>query len=188
MKNILVTTDFSKPAYRAAIFAAELAKIAGARLVLFHAFHPGILLEEETIWADSEMLENEVQEKIDQLAHELHKTFGVSVTRVLKPGFAVDEILEVSKKVKADLLIIGTEGAGRRPKTGPGKICTEVLKKAEMPVVCLSPEITLEKVLSNNLVTNENLTGSNPAGLEIIMPFLSKTAKSPEFTTSEIRA
>src|SRR5688572_33314236 len=132
MKNILVTTDFSQPAYNAVVFAAQLAQQAGARLVLFHAYHPAILLEEETIWADTEVLEKEVQEKIDQLARELHNTYNISVTRVLKPGFAVDEILDVSKKVKADLLIIGTEGAGKRPKTGLGKICSEVLKKAEL--------------------------------------------------------
>src|SRR6478752_6910614 len=140
MKNILVSTDFSQTAYGAAVFAAGLAQSSGARLVLFHAYYPAILGEEETIWADSEMLENEVQEKIDNLAHELHTRFGVSVTRVLKPGFAVDEILEVSKKVKADLLVIGTEGAGKRLKTGPGKICREVLKKAELPVICCPPE------------------------------------------------
>jgi nucleotide-binding universal stress UspA family protein len=146
MKNILVTTDFSRPAYDAAVFAAELAKKTGARLVLFHAYHPAILLEEETIWADSERLENEVQGNIDELARELHSFFGISVTRVLKPGFAVDEILAVSKKIKADLIIIGAEGAGKRPKTGPGKICTEVLKKAELPVICLPTGATFEEL------------------------------------------
>lgn len=165
MKNILVTTDFSQPAYSAVVFAAQLAQQAGARLILFHAYHPAILLEEETIWADSEVLEKEVQEKIDLLARELHKTYNVSVTRVLKPGFAVDEILEVSKKVKAELLIIGTEGAGCRPKTGPGKICTEVLKKAELPVICLPPETSFGQfaALVNTEIAEERF--GNKAGV-----------------------
>jgi nucleotide-binding universal stress UspA family protein len=165
MKNILVTTDFSQPAYAAVVFAAQLAQTAGARLVLFHAYHPAILLEEETIWADSAMLEKEVQEKIDQLAHELHKNYGLSVTRVLKPGFAVDEILDVSKKVKADLLIIGTEGAGKRPRNGPGKICTEVLKKAELPVICLPPETTLEQYRNLIKKVETDQTFGNEAGI-----------------------
>ena len=168
MKNILVTTDFSKPAYEAAVFAAGLAQLAGARLILFHAYHPAILLEEETIWADNDVLEKEVQEKIDQLAHELHKTFGVSVTRVLKPGFAVDEILEVSKKVKADLLIIGTTGAGKRPKSGFGKICTEVLKKAELPVVCLKTETSLDLLRGDRTDLFENKLNGNAAGLDLL--------------------
>jgi nucleotide-binding universal stress UspA family protein len=167
MKNILVTTDFSQPAYNAVVFAAQLAQQAGARLILFHAYHPAILLEEETIWADPEVLEKEVQEKIDQLARELHKTYNISVTRVLKPGFAVDEILDVSKKVKADLLIIGTEGAGKRPKTGPGKICSEVLKKAELPVICLPPDIKINTFsgLINSRETHQTL--GNAAGLTL---------------------
>ena len=181
MKNILVTTDFSQPAYAAVVFAAELAKQSGARLILFHAYHPAILLEEETIWADSAMLEKEVQEKIDQLAHELHKNYGLSVTRVLKPGFAVDEILEVSKKVKADLLIIGTEGAGKRPKTGPGKICSEVLKKAELPVICLNPDSTLEILRAEKLNQEESKMNGNPAGLALLASVL-----QGQVTNSEI--
>ncbi len=145
MKNILVSTDFSQPAHKAAVFAAELAQKTNSRLILFHAFYPAVLLEEETIWADPVLLEKEVQEKIDKLAHELHKTYAVSVTRVIKPGFAVDEMLAVSKKVKADILVIGTEGAGKRPKTGYGKICSEVLKKADFPVICIPPDVEKEQ-------------------------------------------
>lgn len=174
MKNILATTDFSQPANAAVVFAAALAKSTGARLVLFHAYHPAVLLEEDTIWADTEILEKEVQEKIDQLAHNLHKDYGVSVTRVLKPGFAVDEILAVSKKVKADLLIIGTEGAGKRLKTGSGKICTEVLKKAELPVICLAPETTFEKINAQNLTATENPIGGNPEGLALLASVIPK--------------
>lgn len=139
MKNILVSTDFSQPAYQAAVFAAELARQTGARLILFHAYHPAILLEEDTIWADPDMLEREVQQKMDELARELHVSFGLSITRVLKPGFAVDEMMAVAKQVRADLLVVGTEGAGKRTKNGPGKVCAEVLKKATLPVICLPP-------------------------------------------------
>jgi nucleotide-binding universal stress UspA family protein len=166
MKNILVSTDFSQPANAAAYFAAELARQTSARLILFHAYHPAILLEEETIWADKGLLEKEVQERIDQLAHELHKTFGLSVTRVLKPGFAVDEMLTVSKKVKADLLIIGTEGAGKRAKNGPGKICQEVLKKAEIPVICLPPNTSATQYAALLEQPENTLLLGNKAGTE----------------------
>ncbi|MFC5269790.1 universal stress protein [Adhaeribacter terreus] len=167
MKNILVSTDFSQPAYTAAVFAAELARQTKARLVLFHAYHPGILLEEETIWADPDLLEREVQEKMDQLARELHLKFGLSVTRVLKPGFAVDEMLALAKKVKADLLVIGTEGAGKRIKSGPGKICAEVLKKAGMPVICLPPETTFAQFQTWLPDTEKVKTLGNEAGISI---------------------
>lgn len=183
MKNILVTTDFSQPANDAAVVAAGLAQLAGARLILFHAYHPAILLEEETIWADNEVLEKEVQEKIDGLAHELHKQFGVSVTRVLKPGFAVDEILEVSKKVKADLLVIGTQGAGLRPKNGPGKICTEVLKKASLPTLCLEPGHTLEMLLQPG--QPEKQPGGNAAGLEILAACAARKNQAPVILPAE---
>ncbi|MBK0402412.1 universal stress protein [Adhaeribacter sp. BT258] len=178
MKNILVSTDFSQPAYAAAFFAAELARQTNARLILFHAYHPAILLEEETIWADTGLLEKEVQERIDQLAHELHKTFGLSVTRVLKPGFAVDEMLAVGKKIKADLLIIGTEGAGKRAKNGPGKICQEVLKKAEMPVICLPPNTTPAQYATLLLdPPNSQLLG-NTAGTEAYKKIVADLAQT----------
>ena len=184
MNNILVTTDFSQPANHAAIFAAELARRAGARLILFHAYHPAILLEEDTIWADNEALEKEVQDKIDALAHDIHKNHGISVTRVLKPGFAVDEILDISKKVKADLLVIGTEGAGQRVKTGPGKICTEVLKKATLPAICLSPGTTLEMLSETEPALKENGVGGNAAGLELVASVISAVATKKNLTHS----
>lgn len=168
MKNILAATDFSDCANGAAVFAAELARQTGARLVLFHAYHPAVLLEEASIWADPVLLEKEVQEKIDNLAHELHKNYGISVTRLLKPGFPLDEILAVGQKIKADLLVLGARGAGVRTTERTGKIATELLKKAELPVICL-PSETVSAGIENllTLPVTDWQTG-NPSGLNLL--------------------
>ena len=168
MKNILVPTDFSQHAFTAAIFAAELGRLSGARLVLFHAYHPGILLEEETIWADPEELEKDVQHKMDALAKKLHSVYGISITRLLRPGFAVDEIQFIARKLNPDLVIMGTEGAGNRLKDAVGKVTTEFLKRSEFPVLCIPPGTSYEAFIQLTLLPETKLTLGNTAGLEKI--------------------
>jgi nucleotide-binding universal stress UspA family protein len=185
MKNILVCTDFSPNAHQAALFAAKLAAKCKARVVLFHAYHPAVLLEENTIWADPVLLENEVQEKIDQLAHELHTSFGVSVTRILKPGFPVEEIMAVVPKIKADLVVLGLHGAGKRQKTGAGKVTAEVLKRADFPVINVLLEATPENFTSLfGMAEIENALG-NIAGLELVKRNLPAAAEAiiPDLAT-----
>ena len=177
MKNILVCTDFSPNAHLAARTAAELAGKAGARLVLFHAYHPAVLLEEDTIWADPELLEHEVQEKIDQLAHELHKDFGVSVTRILKPGFPVEEILALAPKVKADLVVLGWRGAGKRLIAGAGKVAAELLKNADFPMFCVPASFTFENAGSLTAQLENELALGNLASLELLRNFLPEVSK-----------
>jgi nucleotide-binding universal stress UspA family protein len=181
MKNILVCTDFSPNAHEAALFAGALARKAGARLILFHAYHPAVLLEEETIWADPELLEHEVQEKIDRLAHELHKTYGISVTRILKPGFPVEETMALVPKVKADLVVLGWTGAGKRLKEGAGKVTTELLKRADFPVITL-PQVSLPDTYPALFTFAETeITLGNAAGVALVKSFI--TIPDPETVT-----
>src|SRR5687768_7006710 len=110
MKNILVPTDFSQNATDAAHYAAAIANITGARLLLFHAYHVSVALAEATaplIDLDLENFENLNQTQIDKLAYELHLTYDISVTRIMRPGFATDEIPAIAKRLNADLVVMG---------------------------------------------------------------------------------
>jgi nucleotide-binding universal stress UspA family protein len=175
MRNILVATDFSQHAYGAAVFAARLARHSRARLILFHAYQPAVLSEEEALRTDKALLEQEVQEKIDGLAHALHLGFGVSVTRLLIPGFPVDELLAVSQKVQADLVVIGAWGAGKRIMGQEGNVATGILEKAPFPVICLPPETTSAELFPLLQNTGTEWKLGNPAGLALL-----KTVSIPD--------
>jgi nucleotide-binding universal stress UspA family protein len=106
MKNILIATDFSPGACRAAVHAAQLARRSGARLILLHIFQPNETIEAEESPEEILPSEKEAQLKLDALAQELHTQYGISVTRLVKPGFATDEITALAKRMNAEVVAI----------------------------------------------------------------------------------
>lgn len=141
MKNILVATDFSPNAYLAAVYAAQFACHTGARIVLLHVFHMTTALQEmKVVWDENFAPECQAQAKLDALAHELHTTYGVSITRLLKPGFAADEIMELAERVKADIVVTG---AYSKPGIVSGKTTAAILAKACIPVLCVPADAVL---------------------------------------------
>ncbi|GEO02693.1 hypothetical protein AAE02nite_03570 [Adhaeribacter aerolatus] len=145
MKNILVPTDFSKNASDAAHYAAALANITGARLLLFHAYHVSVALADAadlSIDLDLENFENFNQTQIDKLAYELHLTHGISVTRIMRPGFAADEIPTIAHRLKADLVVMGLRGKGQAAGSKVGQITAAIIQESKVPVLCVPAGLT----------------------------------------------
>lgn len=141
MKNILVPTDFSPNARTAAHQAAIIAHYMEARVLLFHALYPLFSADETAEDTQIAEPEKDAQKKLDKLAKELHATFGVSVTRLLKPGFALDEIPLLAQKLQADLVVMGAQGANAHKDKLFGQVSHSRLLVSEVPVVCI-PEGT----------------------------------------------
>ncbi|MBC5992294.1 universal stress protein [Pontibacter cellulosilyticus] len=104
MTNILVSTDFSKSAERVAQCTAELAQLAGARLILFHVYRADAPTNEEH--EEDTNSERYVQTMLDQLARKLQKRTGVSVTRLMKPATDANDAIDIAKLIKADFAIV----------------------------------------------------------------------------------
>ncbi len=139
MKNILVATDFSPQAYFAALSAAQLARHTGARVVLLHVFNLAAYLQSNPYWDEADTPEHQAQAKLDQLAHELHGKYGVSITRLLKPGFAADEIMALAQSVKADLIALGVSS---QQTSSAGITTAAILDKCCFPVLSIPTGLT----------------------------------------------
>lgn len=167
MKNILLATDFSQNAHMAAIHAAGLARYTGARLIIFHALDPLPLrgdMEEVSYPASEE----EVQDKLDALAAELYGLFGISITRLLKPGIVGEEILSLAEKTGADLLLIGLRGTGMQQEGLPGSITAGLLAKSSVPLVCIPADSLLNLSEELQLILHKKPEYCNPAGLQLL--------------------
>lgn len=133
MKNVLLATDFSLNAHVAAIFAAEIAHLVGARLVVFFAFPPFTTIKENGYFPPEPLM----QKKLDALAWEVRSRFGISVTRVLKPGFPQDELPLLAERLKATALVMGAKGESRHDNRLIGSVAHDLLSRSEFPVVCI---------------------------------------------------
>ncbi|MBF9254123.1 universal stress protein [Pontibacter sp. 172403-2] len=135
LKNILIATDFTDSALWAALYAAQLAHYAGGRIILLHV----LPLLKAADAEDNALIDLEAgaQAKLDALAHGLHATYGVSVTRLLRPGFAADEIPALAKRVKAELVVLGS---CRKPGAAFGYITAAILGSGNFGVLCVPPQ------------------------------------------------
>ena len=169
MRNILLATDFSSNAKIAAFFAGELSRQAGARLVVFHALSPiaKFNLEEDYI-PEYRSLEEETQQKLDALAHELHNKFGISVSRLLKPGFAEDEISFIAENLRSELVVIGAQGENLSSDKALGSVATELLKNQGIPVICIPPESLWNMVQQISCLQNNSVPLSNKVGQQLL--------------------
>ncbi|MDF2449257.1 MAG: hypothetical protein K0R26_1761 [Bacteroidota bacterium] len=132
MKKILVTTDFSEAAHNAALYAAELANVSGARILLHHATaDPTIVMETES----------EVNDPADckkLLAEEtilLNKKSGVLVDGLLTEGDASSEIIKLENTKAPDLLVAGMKASSKFRKFMFGSVATDVINKMHTPII-----------------------------------------------------
>lgn len=175
MKNILLATDFSQNAHMAAIHAAGLARHTTARLIIFHALEPPVPVSgnEEAV-QNSPDSEEEVQDKLDALAAELYRLFGISVTRLLKPGSVVNEILGLAEKTGADLLMAGTRGRGVQGERSLGSMAVDLLAKSNYPLLCIGADAGFSLYDEVHMILREKPEGCNPGGLQLLTQIAEK--------------
>ena len=131
-KTVLVGTDGSESSFRAVDRAAEVARDAGAKLILVTAYHP---MSTREVQAASEALGGEAYkvsgshpaEDVLRDACERATAIGVEKTETLAvEGDPVDELARIAKDRDVDLVVVGNRGlnslAGRLLGSVPANI------------------------------------------------------------------
>ncbi len=136
MKNILVPTDFSDVSDSAADYAAELAKVTNAKLILYHVFTvPVPVADTPVIAVPMEDLEKENMKLLQAMDKRMKVKHGkIEIELRTQPGFVVDEIISFTKEHKIDMVVMGVTGAGKTPGM-LGSNATSVMHHALSPVM-----------------------------------------------------
>lgn len=146
MQNILVPVDFSPTSRNAAIYAAELAKVFQAKLLLFHAYMlPTPVSEVPYVMVTADEMQKENEEFIRKEAEHLHGTYGVEVEWLVRIGIASDEVKSLAKERSIDLVIMGMKGAGGIDKI-IGSTTTNVIRKVKVPVLVIPHDATYTSI------------------------------------------
>jgi nucleotide-binding universal stress UspA family protein len=143
MKKTLVPTDFSPAAKGAFQFALDLAELQGGQVKAVHIYHPEF--DPESNWLNSSFLDGVAfaKDRLDNFVREELSTAvsgggvatEVEVEQEVITGFAVDEILELSRQKDLDLLVMGSTGERGFLEKMFGSVSTNVTQRAECPVM-----------------------------------------------------
>lgn len=118
ISKIMVPTDGSKAAQKAAKYAVELAKQTGASLTLLSVIDNRFVVSQAVSSAASpthlkepveDYLKQEVKSYSDEIGR-LCKRNRIKFNSVIKSGHPVEEIVKEAEKMKADLVVMGSHG------------------------------------------------------------------------------
>src|SRR5215217_4654957 len=143
--KILVATDGSPEAVRAAHTAARIAEETDSELHLVYVLprsvplHPGHFVgpevEEHWLQREQEHLEREVQLLLDNQVEEI-ETAGSSVAQThLRVGKPDEEIVALAEDLEAGLIAIGNRGRGGIRRALMGSVSNSVVRHAHCPVL-----------------------------------------------------
>lgn len=137
--HILFATDFSDQARRALPFALELARRSGSRVTLFHAieesYHFATFVEDM-----KESARRQVKNLLQELIKESLERDGcgeLDLDSLIYSGRPAHGILEAADDLEADLVVMGTRGAGGLERLFMGSVTAETVLHARVPVLAV---------------------------------------------------
>lgn len=136
--KIIIPVDFSKTSLYAVKYAAVLAQMAKGEIILLHVHKradftdiimPALKLRNITA------ITKYIKERLDTLAAQIKKKYGIKVTSVVSDGSIATEIVALAKTSKAGLVVMGTHGKDSTNDFFMGSNAYRVLTKSKIPVM-----------------------------------------------------
>jgi nucleotide-binding universal stress UspA family protein len=163
METILIATDFSESANNAVDYAVELAKYFNAKLILVNSY-PMPYSSFETGGMPGEMIGVMQEASADSLKNlknkiEQNNKENFEIKCFSDMGFAEDVIVDVAKKVGADLIVMGIIGDGKQAKTHLiGSTAIKVARNTNIPVFIIPNEAKYHPIKKISFACNLNNT------------------------------
>ncbi|GAG43809.1 unnamed protein product [marine sediment metagenome] len=138
MKKLLAALDFSPVSDQVAAQAAFLAEAFSAELTLLHvaAPDPDFVSYEagpQTVRDTRARKLSDEHRKLQELADELRGR-GIPTKALLIQGPTVETILDETKKLGADTIVIGSHGHGALHRALLGSVSEGVVRQASCPI------------------------------------------------------
>lgn len=163
LKKILVPTDFSDLSLDSLDGATFIARSVGAEIILLHVFENSSFnssIEKALSFNRNRdtLIQTAVDEKLAEIAENIKRKAGVPVTTMKTSGKIHQEIGAVAKKIKADIIVMGTHGVSGFDKFLLGTNANRVVSASECPVITFTenpPNEGLNKIVLPLDLTSE---------------------------------
>jgi nucleotide-binding universal stress UspA family protein len=177
IRSIVCPTDFSDASRHAMDHAVAMARWCSARIVVLHAHHAvsaadsalfnagggGPHLESEVLVAER----SELAAAVDSM-----RAGGVAVEGEIVSGPPAETITAFAASTSADLIVIGTQGAGGFKHLVVGSVTETVLRRARCPVLTVPPGAQSTSTLPfKRILCPTDFSESSLAGLRLAVSF-----------------
>ncbi len=146
IERILYSTDLSKNSSYAFLYAIDMAKKHGARIVVLHAIEPTPHYVEHYGGMTDEFKKKQHKEIVTSIKKQLKRFCKKAeakigppcvelVSKILVPvGHPPEEILNAANEEACDVIVMGTHGKGFLAHTFLGSVSSAVLHRSRKPV------------------------------------------------------
>ncbi len=142
-KRICCPIDFSDASRAAMEVAADVARRAGAELVLLHAYPiPGYTFPDGSIVASPKMMQDladQAQRHLEEWRAAAEQLAAGRVSAEKAVGEPAAEIVSYAKANGVDLLVVGTHGRTGLEHALMGSVAERVVRRAHCPVLTVRP-------------------------------------------------
>lgn len=143
-KKILVPYDFSPTAENAFKHAAQIAGITKGEIILLNVQKKNDLVNfimPALKIKNMQVINEFMQKHLTTEAAAMAKKYGVKVKPIFSAGKISDEIIKMSKKENADLLVMGTQGGDSKNDFIMGSNTYRTLTKCELPILTVRSKV-----------------------------------------------
>jgi len=141
IKTIVCPTDFSEPSNQGLDYAVEMAKLFQAELHVVHVLpvlppsptDPNIAF---SVPEFEQILHKDSENKLKELV-KTRVPAAIKATALIGHGSAAKEIVRIAEEVKADLIVIATEGHTGWHHLVLGSVAEKVIRHASCPVLAI---------------------------------------------------
>lgn len=150
MKTILFPTDFSKCAIHASHYAAMLANIYEARIILLNVDYIPLVPANHHLQKAQKVVTvsmKKAQEDLEAFKNKFIEETNMNAHRVLQQvvyGFPADKIVQEANYLNADMIVMGTKGASNFLDKWLGTNAQKVMKEALCPVWIIPLETKIQ--------------------------------------------
>jgi nucleotide-binding universal stress UspA family protein len=139
--QIVIPVDFGDQAMIAISQSYNLARLTNSEITLLYVIDDDFLKPFQDIVSAKnnyeQHLKDDINLKLQALADKVHQESGVKVNTLMRTGKIYEEIVEASKDIKAQLIIMGTAGAVGFKKRILGSNASRVVRESECPVITI---------------------------------------------------
>jgi nucleotide-binding universal stress UspA family protein len=146
MNTIIIATDYSPAATNALQYAASLASVVKADLVLFNSYHlsPHAANGLVSPTAIDQMIEHN-NDDLQKLADETAKKYDLNVSRVSKTNDTIGELAQYAADHNADLVVMGMETNLIEYELF-GNTTTAAIKRLKCPVLVVPGDVPFKGI------------------------------------------